>query len=130
MYLYREKCRNINYINFSTRKIGLLSMADDLSITFELKHCAIIIYITIRSIVKRFDHHHDALNATIAFEDERWICKCVVAERRGAARRVEDPAGGPQSRDKVTAGSTLPSIPLPPPIPLSHPHSLPRTSLK
>jgi len=44
MYLYREKCRNINYINFSTRKIGLLSMADDLSITFELKHCAIIIY--------------------------------------------------------------------------------------
>lgn len=85
---------------------------------------------TIRSVVKRFDHR-DTLGATIAFADERegerWICKCVVAERR-----VEDPAGGPQSRDKVTAGSTLPSMPLPPPpTPLPHPaHSLPRASLK
>lgn len=91
-------------------------MADDLSITFGLKHR--YHNATIRNVVKRFDHR-DALGATIAFADERWICKCVVAERR-----VEDPAGGPQSRDKVTAGSTLPSMPLPPPIPLPPSRSL------
>lgn len=93
-----------------------------LSITFGLNHRAIIMPRFVKSVVKRFDHR-DTHGATIAFADERegerWICKCVVAERR-----VEDPAGGPQSRDKVTAGSTLPSMPLPPPNP-----SIPSRSL-
>lgn len=62
--------------------------------------------IAIRSVVKRFDRR-DALDATIAFASAKTSSGYanVVAEWR-----AEDSAGGPQSRDKVTAGSTLPNL--------------------